>query len=83
LGYNEKTCKYLMDNIFRANLRLILVLHLMEVGDKVEIAKAMIHCYGRYPSFWFIHLPFLFIPISVFRLLRKIRKAFKKKLRSS
>jgi len=82
LGYSNKTCKYLVDNSFRANLRLILVLHMMEVRDKIEIAKAMIRCYGGYPVFWFIHLPFLFIPVKVVRLLRKIRKFFKKVARS-
>ncbi|MCM8788426.1 MAG: hypothetical protein NC907_01410, partial [Candidatus Omnitrophica bacterium] len=80
LGYSERTCLYLIDNIFRANLRLILVLNMMEARDRKQIARAMISCYGRYPTFWLIHLPFLFTPIAVFRLLRKIRKTFKKLL---
>lgn len=83
LGYSKKTCKYLMDNIFKANLRLILVLHMMEVRDKKEIARAMANRYKRYPTFWLIHLPFLFIPVSVFRLLRKTKRFFRKILRSS
>lgn len=78
LGYSKKTCKYLMDNIFRANLRLILVLHMMEVKERKEIAKSMINCYGRYFLFWLVHLPFLFTPVIVFRFLRKTRKFFKK-----
>ncbi|MCM8821620.1 MAG: glycosyltransferase [Candidatus Omnitrophica bacterium] len=78
LGYRKKTCLYLIDSMLRANLRLILVLNIMEVKDRREIARGMINCYGRYPTFWLIHLPFLFTPIAVFRLLRRIRKMFKK-----
>ncbi|MCX7705665.1 MAG: glycosyltransferase [bacterium] len=82
LGYNNKTCQGLLDNIFRANLRLILVLNMMEIRDRKEIARNMINCYGRYPSFWLLHLPFLFTPVFVFRSIRKIRKFLKKIFRT-
>lgn len=78
LGYKNKTSFHLIDNMFKANLKLILVLNMMEVKNKKEIAKGMIECYRRYPTFWLIHLPFLFTPVIIFRILRKIRRFFKR-----
>lgn len=82
LGYKRKICQHLIDNMFRANLKLILVLNMMEVENKKEIAREMMQCYGKYPCFWLVHLPFLFTPVTVFHLLRKIRRFFKKFSRS-
>ncbi len=78
LGYSKKTYRWLIDNMFRANMRLILVLQMMGVRDKKEIAEKMMECYGRYPTFWLIHLPFLFIPAGFFNSLRRVKRIFKK-----
>ncbi len=77
LGYRKETKLGLIDNMYRANLRLIFTLHLMGVRNKGKVAKEMIECYGRYPTFWLIHLPFLFIPSGFFRVLRKIKRFLK------
>ena len=73
LGYEKKTYTYLIDNMYRANLKTILCVNLYGVNNKKEIAVNMIKSYGRYPTFWLIHLPFLLTPHIVFKMLRRIK----------
>lgn len=79
LGYKEKTSDYLIWNMYRANLKAILLANAQGLKNKEDVAKHLIRCYKKYPLFWLIHLPLLFVPNIFFIILRKIKYLLIKK----
>jgi len=73
LGYKKETSDYLIENMYKANLKAILTANARGLKNKRDIAKHMIKCYKKYLLFWLIHLPLLFIPNIFFSILRKIK----------
>jgi hypothetical protein len=76
-GYKKKTYEYLIGNMYKANLKALLVANSQGLKNKKRVAVEMMKCYRKHPFFWIIHLPFLFIPNIVFIFLRKIKRFFK------
>ncbi len=79
LGYEVKTSDYLIWNMYRANLRAILSANAQGLKNKEDVAKHLIRCYEKYPLFWLIHLPLLFVPNIFFSMLRRIKYLLIKK----
>ena len=54
------------------------------VNLNFSLLKGLIKNYGKYPSFWLLHLPFLLLPYQIYnskiirRMYRIVKKRYKK-----
>lgn len=74
LGYEKETYDYLIGNMYKANLRAVLVANSEGLKNKKNIVINMIKCYKKYPLFWLIHLPLLIIPNIFYKIACKACK---------
>jgi glycosyltransferase involved in cell wall biosynthesis len=80
-NYAYRTYKIFLDDRFRTNLSDLLMYHPTAIRDKILVSVQMAkHFYNR-PSFWFVHLPFIFLPksldIRVVAVIQKIKRLLK------
>lgn len=74
LGYEKKTYEYLIGNMYRANLKAVIVANSQGLKNKKNVVINMIECYKKYPLFWLIHLPLLIIPNIFYKIAYKACK---------
>jgi glycosyltransferase involved in cell wall biosynthesis len=61
-NYEYGTYKKFLNDRFRTNLSDLLMYHPTAIRDKILVSVQMAkHFYNR-PLFWFVHLPFIFLP---------------------
>ena len=78
LGYEKKTYEYLIDNVYRTNLKAVLKANSEGLKNKKDVIVNMIECYKRYPLFWLIHLPLLLLPNQICKIMRLLYSVGKK-----
>lgn len=74
LGYEKKTYEYLIGNMYKANLKAVLVANSQGLKNKKNVVINMIECYKKYPLFWLIHLPLLLIPNIFYKIAYRVCK---------
>jgi len=75
IGYRKDTIDKLFDQHIIGDMRKVcLNAKLQNLNLNTSLLKAMIKNYGRYPSFWLIDLPLLFIPNISYRIAYKVCK---------
>lgn len=77
LGYQDKTYHHLVSEVFQYNLLWIINAKIRGFKNSKIIYKHMIKFFKRYPFFWLIHLPVLFMPNLILIGLNNTRKWLK------
>lgn len=67
LGYDKSSYDFFLKHRFTYNLRdMRMLCHLKNINEFFVVFKLMCILFKRYPSFWFLHLPF-FVLLSMLR----------------
>jgi abequosyltransferase len=74
LRYEKKTYEYLIDNMYKVNIKAVIIANSQGLKNKKNIAVNMIECYKKYPLFWFIDLPLLMMPNIIYKGIYKMSR---------
>lgn len=62
LGYDKETYDLFLKDRYQHNLRDIVFLKPNKLDDKLRVASLMIRYFKKYPLFWILQLPAIFLP---------------------
>jgi len=76
-GYDMSTEQYLVNYFYYSNLKSILLAKYSGLKEINIAYKKMKYCYGSKLGFWLFHVPVLYLPNSLIRILIHLYKRIK------